>query len=63
MKDEIDLYADVKWLEIQYEFCEQRLKKLKKELKLFEELKIFRETELNMRNKKKVAEAKKILKG
>ncbi len=63
MKDELDFYADVKWLEIQYEFCEQRFEKIKKELKLFEELKIVREAELNMGNKKKVAEAKKKLKG
>lgn len=62
MKDELDLYADVKWLEIQYEYCEQRFKKIEKELKLLAQLKTIRESELNQRDKKKVDEAKEKLK-
>ena len=63
MKDELDLYADVKWLEIEYEYLESRLEKIKKETELLKQLKTIREMELNERDKKKVAEAKKKIDG
>jgi len=61
MKDELDLYADVKWLEIQYEYLESRLKKINKEIALLKDIKFIRESELKERDASKVAEAKKKL--
>ena len=51
-KDEVDLYADIKWLEIQYDYFEAQKTRIEKEIRLLEELKIIRNFQYESSKKK-----------